>query len=61
MPTLIEKLKEDVLKLKALCNSLKDVESSGLPNNNMQEKENEEAVNNWINEKKLLLVKTDLV
>lgn len=57
----MEKLKEDVLKLKSLCKSLKDVDSSSSVGNNQQEKENEQTVNKWITDKKLLIVKTDLV
>ncbi len=67
MPNLIEKLKEDVLKLKSVCKSLKDNSAgdsqhpSTTASNNQQELENEETVNKWITEKKLLVVKTDLV
>jgi hypothetical protein len=60
MPTLIEKLKEDVLKLKSLCTSLKDVDSS-TATNNQQEIEHDSAFQKWLDDKKLLAVKTDLV
>ncbi|CDW91134.1 cold-shock dna-binding domain containing protein [Stylonychia lemnae] len=69
MPTLIDKMKEDILRLKALCRQLKESNDQsqsqqttvmGQPTVDQQQQENDERVQKWINERKYLLIKTEL-
>ena len=77
MPTLIDKMKEDIIKLKHLCHQLKDQtfrnnsnENELSPNPTQSPSQNQLDINlsqsdkivaKWIDDRKLLLVKTELV